>query len=234
MPDAGLVSSVYVTSVAPSPMRGFAGEVRTAFERALVNDGKIADAVLALPGMSGRKYRRFINNLIELVASPRYLEIGVWQGSTLCSAIFENDVTATAIDNWSEFEGPAGAFLENLSKFKGKAKVSFLERDFRGVDFHHLGKFNVYLFDGPHSQKDQYDGVMLAEPALDDVFVLIIDDWNWGQVREGTLDGIRDSRYHVDYLVEVRTTFDNSHALVHGSESDWHNGYFIAALRKPL
>jgi len=68
-----------------------------------------------------------------------------------------------------------------LAKFKGKSKVSFIERNFREVDFCHLGKFNVYLFDGPHSYKDQFDGVMLAEPALDEIFVLVVDDWNWEQ-----------------------------------------------------
>jgi hypothetical protein len=144
MPDAGL--RVHVTSAAVSPTMGLAGEVRTAFERAIVNEGKIADAVLDLPGMSGRTYRRFINNLIELVSAPYYLEIGVWQGSTFCSAIFGNEVTATAIDDWSQFGGPAEQFQENLSKFQGKSQINILERDFREVDFHQLGKFNVYFF----------------------------------------------------------------------------------------
>jgi hypothetical protein len=106
-------SSEHVICAGASPTAGFAVEVRNAFERALVNDGKLPDTVLDLPGMSGKKYRMFINNLVEIVPDPHYLEIGVWR-STLCSAIFGNEMTATAIDNWSEFSGPAEAFLANL------------------------------------------------------------------------------------------------------------------------
>jgi hypothetical protein len=232
MPDTDRMPSVHVTCAGATSTAGFAVEVRTAFERALVNDGKLPDAVLDLRGMSGKKYRLFINNLVEAMPDPRYLEIGVWRGSTLCSAIFGNDMTAMAIDNWSEFGGPTEAFFENLSKFKGKAKVNFLEHDFRELNFYHLGKFNVYLFDGPHSYKDQYDGVVLAEPALDEAFVLIVDDWNWEQVRCGTVDGIRENGYQIDHRIEIRTSIDNTQPLVRGTQSDWHNGYFIAALRK--
>src|SRR4051812_15784525 len=98
--------------------------------------------------MSGRKYRTFINNLIGALPDARYLEIGVWMGSTLCSAIYMNKVRALAIDNWSQFGGPAARFFSNLATYKGDASVSFLDTDFRAIDFSTVGKFNVYLFDG--------------------------------------------------------------------------------------
>jgi hypothetical protein len=75
---------------------------------------------------------------------------------------------------------------------------------------------------------------MLTKPALEEAFVLIVDDWNYEKVRRGTLDGIRDNNYHIDYLVEIRTSLDNSHGPVHEGQSEWHNGYLIAALRKPV
>jgi hypothetical protein len=227
MPD-----SLDITSVASSPLAGHSAEVRTAFERALANEGKVSPEILGLRGMSGKKYRKFINNLLEVIRDPRYLEIGVWQGSTFCSAIFENEVTATCVDNWSEFEGPFDKFLTNLAKFKGKSRVTFIEKDYREVDFHHLGFFNVYLFDGPHEYQDQFDAVMMADPALDPSFVLIVDDWNWEEVRTGTMDAIREREYLIDYMIEVRTTRDNQLPYLRAENSDWHNGYFIGALRK--
>src|ERR1051326_5428948 len=118
-----------ITSIAASPINGFAAKVQNAFDRALADEGKVSADVLGIRGMSGKKYRRFINNLIETMPDARYLEIGVWQGSTLCSAIFENEVTATCIDNWSEFDGPFDKFLTNLAKFKGKSRVTFIEKD---------------------------------------------------------------------------------------------------------
>jgi len=44
----------------------------------------------------------------------------------------------------------------------------FIESDFRAVDYSAIGRFNVYLFDGPHQEQDQYDGIMVARTALDD------------------------------------------------------------------
>ena len=183
-------------------------------------------------GMSGKKYRRFINNLMEVIPDPRYLEIGAWQGSTLCSAIFGNEITATCVDNWSEFNGPFDKFLTNLAKFKGKSRVTFIEKDYRELDFHHLGLFNVFLFDGPHAYEDQFGAVMMADPALEPCFVLIVDDWNWEEARRGTMDAIHKRNYHIDYMIEVRTSRDNTQPELRGENSDWHNGYFIGALRK--
>ncbi len=93
-------------------------KVRGALQRAIANDGKLPMEVLALQGMSGRKYRLFINNLIASIEDARYLEVGTWMGSTLCSAIHGNKVRALAIDNWSQFGGPVAQFLTNLSRFQ--------------------------------------------------------------------------------------------------------------------
>jgi hypothetical protein len=211
--------------------------VRSALEKALADMTKLTPEILAIPGMSGRKYRCFINNLIEQLPEPRYLEIGSWAGSTLCSAIFCNDVDAVAIDNWSLFGGPADKFFQNLASFKGRARVSFLEKDFRKVDFSSLGstfgRFNVYLFDGPHNFQDQYDGVMMAQPTLEPCYVQIVDDWNWPSVRNGTMKAITDLGLHIDFMAEIRTSLDDKHAPPPvGRESDWHNGYFIAVLSR--
>ena len=102
-------------------------------------------------GMSGKKYRHFINNLIGKVNDPRYLEIGCWKGSTSCSAICNNDVVAYCIDNWSEFGGPKKLFLDNVQKCKSESKdikLFFNQIDFRKIDYSKIGKFNVYFFDG--------------------------------------------------------------------------------------
>jgi hypothetical protein len=215
------------------PQSTLALKARTALQRAIALDGKINQDILALEGMSGKKYRYFINNLIESIENARYLEVGVFAGSTLCSAIFGNNVTATAIDNWSQFNGPSDRFFLNLSRFKGpEAKVSFLERDFRQVDYRSIGVHDVYLFDGPHGEIDQHDGLTLGLPALADEFVLIVDDWNWEQVRHGTFRAIQGLGLRTDFIAEIRTTLDGSHAAVGFQNSDWHNGYLIAALCK--
>ena len=60
-----------------------------------------------------------------------------------------------------------------------KINFRFIESDFRKVNYKQLGKFNIYCYDALHDSKSQYDGITIAQPALDDIFILIIDDWNW-------------------------------------------------------
>jgi hypothetical protein len=223
----------FVTTITQTTSNPLAAKVSAALQRAIASDGKLPPEVLSIQGMSGRKYRLLINNLIASIEDPRYLEVGVLTGSTLCSAIHGNKVRAVAIDNWSQFGGPMSQFFANLSRFKtADARVSFLESDFRAVDFASLGHFNVYLFDGPHSFKDQRDGVVFALPALDDHCVLIVDDWNWQEVREGTMLAIQEAGLRIDFMVEIRTTLDGKHGPLAGPQGDWHNGYFIAAVSK--
>jgi hypothetical protein len=199
----------------------------------MLDSSEIDPAILELPGMSGRKYRLLINNLIRALGQTSYLEIGTWSGSTLCSAIYGNAVRATAIDNWSQFGAPKEKFFENLRRFcTSGAKVNVIENDFRKVDFAAIGTHAVYLFDGPHEYQDQYDGLCMALPALDQRFVFIVDDWNWKTVRQGTMRAIGDVRLSIDFMLEIRTTLDESHAIPAGEHSDWHNGLFIGVLAK--
>jgi len=190
----------------------------------------------SIEGMSGKKYRYFINSLVGSVPDARYLEIGSWAGSTLCSAIHGNKVWAVAIDNWSEFGGPKDLFMANVMNFKTpQAEVIFLESDFRKVDYHQMQRgFNIYLFDGPHSAQDQYDGLAMVLPALDKQFVFIVDDWNWDRVRLGSFAAIKKCGLKVLFSAEVRTSLDNTQPEPNvGKNSNWHNGYFISVLEQP-
>jgi hypothetical protein len=223
-----------------SPIKNFrfgkmplADAVKASLDSAMSYQGKISPEILLMEGMSGKKYRYFINNVIEKMQSPRYLEVGAWAGSTLCSAIYKNSLTAVTIDNWAEFGGPINQFFKNLSESCSiDTRVNVVNSDFRKVNFASLGKFNVYLFDGPHAFSDQYDGLSMALDCLDNEFLFIVDDWNWEQVREGTLAAIADLNLTIVSATEIRTTLDNSHPAVNRQHSDWHNGYYIAILRK--
>jgi hypothetical protein len=212
--------------------------VRLALDRAVAGSCKLSPDVLGMEGLSGRRYRAFINNLIGSLPAPRYLEIGSWAGSTLCSALFGNKVEAVAIDNWSQFGGPYSRFFTNLAAFKGDAHVSFVERDFRKINYASLGDvfglFNVYLFDGPHEYQDQYDGLRYVQPAVDRCYVQIVDDWNWPAVRNGTSRAVEDLGLRTEFRVEIRTTLNDEHAPPPVAEkSDWHNGYCISVLSQP-
>jgi hypothetical protein len=198
----------------------------------------LPDWLMNMEAMSGKKYKHFINQLISQVDDARYLEVGTWTGSTACSAMYKNKVNCTFIDNWNQFN-PQGnvksLFFENIEKIKEEspeAIYQFQEKDFRLVDYNNIDKYNVYFFDGPHEEEDQYDGVVYAQPALEDEFIFICDDWNWNKVRIGTTRAFADLDLQILYSLEIRTTLDGSTPNIVYEKSDWHNGYFIASCRK--
>ena len=207
--------------------------IASSMRNAMAIKHKLPRHIVEMQGMSGKKYRYFINNLISLINNPSYLEIGSWAGSTACSAIYGNKINVLCIDNWSEFGGPKEQFLKNISELKNQNLCfKFIESDFRLVNFIDLEKFNVYLFDGPHSEQDQYDGIKIALPALQNDFIIIVDDWNWDRVRKGTFRALRDTKIAISSFVDIRTSQDNTTPEIKFERSEWHNGYFIAACQK--
>lgn len=207
--------------------------LKSSLQAAIDGRSKLPAAIRAIKGMSGQRYRTLINTLVATLDQPRYLEIGSWLGSTAAAAIFGNTVQALCIDNWSQFSGTKEQFLANVEQAKSSgSSLRLIEEDFRKIDYSVLSKFNVFLFDGPHTDVDHRDGILLAQPCLTDRFVLIVDDWNWPLVRLGTMSGLLAARCRIEASVQLRTTLDNSHPSVAFEASDWHNGYFIAVVRR--
>lgn len=222
------VTVIEVNGQRPLPMI-----MRTAFEDALANRGHIDARAYQVDGFCGRKHRLFLNNLVAAVEQPRYLEIGIFRGATFCAAISNNKVRATGVDNWTEFGGKANEFYLNLATLKGpEASVSIIEQDFRTVNYAALGPFNMGFYDGPHTARDQYDGARIIIEAMEANSIMLVDDWNWEQVRSGTMSAIRDTGAHIELAIEVRTSLDNGVPVHSGGNSDWHNGLFAAVLSR--
>lgn len=211
----------------------YSAAIDAALAAAMAETTTLPESLLRMDGMSGTKYRMFANNLVGSIPDARYLEIGIWRGSTLFAALSGNKMHATAIDNWSGFGGPRVSFMMNLQAMDSPdIVVTMVEADFRKVDYAEIGKHNIYFFDGPHEAADQRDAILLPQPALDDQFVLIVDDWNYPWVREETWKAMGEISLRLDHVVEIRTTDDGSHPDTFGPNSSWHNGYFIAACTK--
>jgi len=193
--------------------------------------------IMRIPGMSGCLTRHFLNNLVPAIGG-RYLEIGVWQGSTFCSALHKSTTNnaCVAIDNWTEFGGPRNEFFNSLQTHVDleQVKVRVLEKDFRQVTAEDLltpqfGKFSVYLYDGPHKLQDQYDAVKLYLDHVEDTFVYLCDDWNYTRdVADSTRKAISDLniKVHKEWVMTTPNNIDNDH-------NGWWNGYYAAVCSKP-
>ena len=184
-----------------------------------------------MEGMTGTKTRHFYNNLLNK-EDARYLEVGTWKGSSVCSAMCENNATVVCIDNWSEFGGPMEEFLVNFNKYKGTNNARFIEQDCFKVDTDLLPNFNIYLYDGEHSHDSHFKALVHFYKCLDDVFIFIVDDWNWKQVREGTFRSLELLDLKVLYSKEIRLTQDDSHTETELAKKTWHNGIYVAILKK--
>jgi hypothetical protein len=202
--------------------------IEQSFQDAEKGCSKITDEIIQMEGMSGTKTRHFYNNLLNF-PDARYLEIGTWKGSSVCSAMCNNKATVVCIDNWSEFGGPKSEFLTNFNKFKGQNDARFIEDDCFKVDVSSLPKFNIYMYDGNHTARSHYRALAHYYDCLDDVFIFIVDDWNWKKVRHGTARSIEQLKLKKLYEKEVRLTWDNSTTI---AKETWHNGIYIAVLQK--
>jgi hypothetical protein len=88
------------------------------------------------------------------------------------------------------------------------------------------------MYDGDHSYENHYKALLHYYDCLDDMFIFIVDDWNWKEVRDGTYDSIRKLNLKILYETEIRLTWDNSHTFMPLAKDTWWNGIFIAILEK--
>ena len=202
--------------------------VEVALDNAENGISKITNELIDMEGMTGIKTRHFYNNLLN-TEEARYLEIGSWKGSSVCSAMCGNKATVVCIDNWSEFKGPKDEFLVNFNNYKGDNNASFIEQDCFKIDVSKLPRFNVYMYDGNHEEHSHYMALSHYINCMDDTFIYIVDDWNWAKVRKGTLDSIKALNLNVLYTKEIFTEDP-----VHGVKETWWNGVYIAILKKAV
>ena len=209
--------------------------VRSSYDRGVQGLSSLPPSVLQIQGMSGSSYRHFINSLLSsLPGSPTYLEIGVWGGSSFVSALYGNPSVsrATAIDNWSEFGGPKNIALDYIRAFvPSETEVLVIERDcwsLSAADILALGPVDVYFFDGPHTQLDHYRALTDYFPALAETSVVLIDDWNFVDVRAGSEAAMKVLPVDVLYERTITTT-RSSHTT---PDSLWHNGLKMMVLKK--
>ena len=207
-------------------MNDLVSHIETSISNAENGVSKITKEIIDMQGMSGTKTRHFYNNLMT-TNDARYLEIGTWKGSSVCSAMCNNSAIVTCIDNWSEFGGPKREFLDNFNKFKGTNTANFIESDCFKVNVANLPKFNIYMYDGNHTENSHYRALTHFLECLDDTFIFIVDDWNWVDVRNGTENSIKNLNLKVLYEKEI---FTKDLKIV--EPTNWWNGIYIAILQK--
>ncbi len=190
----------------------------------------LPDYLFELDGMSGSRFRVFMNTLLRSVPSPpAYLEIGVYKGATFASALHNIEVTAAyAVDNWSLFDGPKDEFLTNAPSITMAFEIdafAFPEKR------EYMKDISVYFYDGPHKFMDHYRSVIDYYDILSSTFILIVDDFNFADVEGGT----RAALNHVDANIIHETVICTTNNDLRGGGvggGGWHNGVGIFVISK--
>jgi len=135
-----------------------------------------------------------------------FVNIGVWQGFTLLCAMATNPTkTCIGVDNFSEFGGPRDAFMKRFLTFKTECHLFYdmdYERYFSQV---HRGPIGFYIYDASHAYADQLKGLQAAEPYFSETCIVMVDDANWQEPRQATLDFISKSNFSYKMLLDVKT-----------------------------
>jgi len=208
--------------------------VEESIQKANSLDSKLNESILNLEGMSSAKVRHFLNNLCSL-PEARYLEIGVYHGSTFISALYKNNLLdAIAIDNWSEFGFHKFDFLNNTNNYLPENSFRFHEGDCFALDLKALftHPITIYFYDGNHSLESHKQAFTYFDKILDDIFIAVVDDWNWGppyadgpDVQHGTKQAFEE----LGYIVLFERALP---AHCHPDKENWWNGLYVAVIQK--
>lgn len=154
----------------------------------IMEESKLSEEALSLRGMSGKRYKHFINNLLSKQCVKKYLEIGVFEGSTAVAAAFGNEGPEYFfIDNFSLFGVRPETFINNYNRFISK-EMELINDDCFAIDplSYGIKDIDVYFYDGNHDEEDHYKALKHYYGSMSETFVFIVDDWSWHDVQKGT------------------------------------------------
>jgi hypothetical protein len=219
--------------------------VETSLDAAFNNQSHLQTEALEYPGWSGSQFRHFMNNLGS-ASGIRYLELGVFYGSTLLSTLYGNHIMAVAMDNWTDEllgsdDSVYDILLLNVAAIKGDNKVEIIRGDTWDAQspsriLHAFAgqRANVYFYDAAHEDIDHFMALTNYVHVVEDVFVYIVDDWNFEEVRVGTIAAIKALSLEILYQAEVVTASKRYFREPEVKIAPWHNGMSAFILAKPF
>jgi len=153
---------------------------------------ELRDIASTHPGKFAESTPKIWGILNTLCQSAKvYLEVGSWAGATASAAKHKNKhLRAIAIDDLSrQTKNEKTKHIEKLKESARHYGFELVTEDYKQAlpRLTEEGlKVDVYLYDGPHTAKDQYEGLALADPMINKDGTIIVDDANWKVTQDGT------------------------------------------------
>jgi hypothetical protein len=188
---------------------------------------KLPHDVLDLFGLNSITGRRLLNNLCSFDGC-HFLEVGAYVGTTAIAASYGNKGRFVTIDNFSQFGGREKC-QENLAKYADLAPVELLDAAWWNVPFDYLSPIDVFFYDGSHTADSTRLAIEHFAPAMADECIMVVDDWNWPEVRAGVRNALPRRPWHPlaqweFFTADIPTRKDDTW---HCEDPVWWNGYFI-------
>lgn len=204
-------------------------KIKQAIEDAENRKSNLTPDNFDVPGLVSLLGRHLYNNIGAL--STRFCEVGSHLGCSFTSTVTNNNkiISATAIDSfasdWVEDRQCMPIFLENVKKFiPPKTEFKFIHKDAFSFDVDEIIRpVDFYIYDGSHDFVSQKKAFTYYKSAMAEIFITVIDDFDWDEVRDGTYDGIKESNLKIlfQHILEGNN---------HDNDGAW-NGYGIFLLQ---
>ena len=210
--------------------------IRNAIEKAKNHQSKMDETAWSVPALSSLKIRHLMNNLGAI--STHYLECGVHKGGLFCSTIRNNPniIMAYANDNFasdgSSEDKAYPQFIANVEKCKSEQTYSLpnIRETFECDPLEIKSPIDLYLFDADHSYESQRKAMTHFLPSMADEFIVVVDDWQYGDVKVATMEGLHESGCKVLFQQELLN--EEPYTEDQHRNEEWWRGLFIALLKK--
>lgn len=215
------------------------------FSDVLLND-KNDDTFQMIKMLAGGTTSTRIGKLLNFAVSqiePNecYVEVGVFNGATLCSAAYVNGQKCIGIDRYDVDQikfmtaVPASDIrdrcLHNIRNLAPNTKL--IEKDFRDVTQEEIGcPVAVSFIDGTHDYEDVTRNLEWLEPMLADEAILVFDDINYEQVSRAVFDWIKTHSDHYELLAYIKPFFFDSAYTSSVTERFLNNGVGVVRYHK--
>ena len=206
--------------------------IQNSIDKALRGESNVNQDILNIRGFSPPTVRHLFNNLCN-IKNGNYLEIGLFCGATFCSS-FNEDTVSIGIENHSQdfsagFDLVKQELEQNFKQFSNRAKDAhiFYEDCFEIKKLEYPFGFDIYFYDGWHSEELQAKALPHFIDNMADRFVWIVDDSNWDYVASGTNIGLNELKDKID--IERVWTLRGYHLQ---NDPIWHNGVNIYLINK--
>jgi hypothetical protein len=160
---------------------------------------KISERERELFGLSSDRLRSLINNLCSK-ENTNYLELGVYKGSTIISALYGNPtLKAVGVDNYkyderepkkwaaenTVWENVRSQLHSNISKYKDPDmkvnidNLTIIESNFQDIEWDKQGKFDICFFDISPAKEEDYEAFFTKViPAMKTESVIMFSNYS--------------------------------------------------------